>query len=175
MAAGCLPSLCFSANYFPSKYDTDIKSAQKMYLPGLPWQFVKAQLYQESRLNPNAVSPAGARGIGQFMPGTWKEVSQRLGYGAIGPHEAGPAIHASAYYMATLRQAWRRLQDMERHKFALASYNAGRGNVSRARRLAGNSGRWDKTADQLHKVTGRYSRETVTYVRRVFQWYGMMQ
>ncbi|MFJ4920805.1 NlpC/P60 family protein [Streptomyces sp. NPDC088725] len=36
--------------------------------PGL----LAAQLYQESGWNPNAQSPVGAKGIGQFMPATWE-------------------------------------------------------------------------------------------------------
>src|SRR5215204_6024930 len=37
--------------------------------PGLPAQVLAAQLQQESGFNPAAVSPAGAMGIAQFMPG----------------------------------------------------------------------------------------------------------
>jgi len=52
------------------KYDALIKTAQKKYLPGTDWRLLKAQLTQESDLNPRAVSPAGAQGIAQFMPNT---------------------------------------------------------------------------------------------------------
>lgn len=39
--------------------------------PALNPALLAAQLYQESGWDPNAVSPADARGIAQFMPGTW--------------------------------------------------------------------------------------------------------
>ena len=67
----------------------------------------KAQLWQESRLDPSAVSPAGARGIAQFMPATWRDVVARLDLPrGADPHEARFAIDAGAYYMASLRRAW---------------------------------------------------------------------
>ena len=37
---------------------------------GVPPNLLLSQLTAESGLNPNAVSPVGARGIAQFMPGT---------------------------------------------------------------------------------------------------------
>lgn len=39
--------------------------------PALNPALLAAQLYQESGWDPGAVSPADARGIAQFMPGTW--------------------------------------------------------------------------------------------------------
>src|SRR3954451_10556916 len=39
--------------------------------PALSPPLLAAQLYQESGWNPNAQSPADARGIAQFIPATW--------------------------------------------------------------------------------------------------------
>ncbi|MFF5427132.1 MULTISPECIES: bifunctional lytic transglycosylase/C40 family peptidase [unclassified Streptomyces] len=39
--------------------------------PAINPALLAAQLYQESGWNPRAVSPANARGIAQFIPGTW--------------------------------------------------------------------------------------------------------
>ena len=55
-----------------------------------------AQLYVESNFNPFAVSPAGARGIAQFMPGTANS------YGLDDPFDAAAAINAQAHLMRDL-------------------------------------------------------------------------
>lgn len=52
------------------EYDAFIKSTSEKY--GLDYTKFRQQLYQESRFNPNAVSRAGAIGIGQIMPSTAK-------------------------------------------------------------------------------------------------------
>lgn len=51
-------------------YDGIIKDTAERY--GLNYSLFRRQLYQESRFNPNAVSRAGAMGIGQIMPKTAK-------------------------------------------------------------------------------------------------------
>ena len=56
-----------AATIFPSRYDSMIQSAVKKFWPDYPdhlnW---KAQLYQESKLDPDATSPGGAQGLAQF-------------------------------------------------------------------------------------------------------------
>ena len=49
-------------------YDDIIKDTAERY--GLKHTLFRRQLYQESRFNPNAVSRAGAMGVGQIMPKT---------------------------------------------------------------------------------------------------------
>lgn len=49
-------------------YDSIIKDTAERY--GLNHTLFRRQLYQESRFNPNAVSRAGAMGVGQIMPKT---------------------------------------------------------------------------------------------------------
>jgi soluble lytic murein transglycosylase-like protein len=77
-----------------------------------------AQLYAESGFNPSAVSPAGARGIAQFMPGTARS------YGLRDPFDAAASIAAQAHLM---RDLLRRFGSVP---LALAAYNAGPGAVS---------------------------------------------
>lgn len=78
-----------------------------------------AQLYAESGFNPFATSPAGARGIAQFMPGTART------YGLADPFDAPRAIDAQAHL---LRDLLRRFGSVP---LALAAYNAGPGAVAR--------------------------------------------
>ena len=77
-----------------------------------------AQLYAESGFNPFAVSPAGAQGIAQFMPGTARA------YGLANPFDAAAAIDAQAHLMRDL------LRQFGSVPLALAAYNAGPGAVA---------------------------------------------
>ena len=173
--AALLASVSCSAWSFPDQYDKEIKKAAQQYLPGVNWRLLKAQLYQESRLDPQAESPAGAEGIAQFMPATWKEVSRKIGRREAAPQAVEPAVLASAYYMATLRRSWySRRSDVDRHSLAMASYNAGLGNLVKAQRLSGMRVRYKEIVEYLPRVTGRHSEETVTYVERIWQYYAAM-
>jgi transglycosylase-like protein with SLT domain/D-alanyl-D-alanine carboxypeptidase-like protein/putative Flp pilus-assembly TadE/G-like protein len=81
-------------------------------------QLLAAQLYAESNFNPFAVSPAGARGIAQFMPGT------AAAYGLRNAFDPTAAIDAQAHLMHDL------LVRFASVPLALAAYNAGPGAVS---------------------------------------------
>jgi hypothetical protein len=80
----------------------------------------------ESRGNPNAVSPAGARGPYQFMPGTAKQ------YGLANPHDEPTARSAAARYLTDLTQQFG--GDVNK---ALLAYNWGPGNVNRYLKTGG--------------------------------------
>jgi hypothetical protein len=81
--------------------------------PGL----LAAQLMAESGFNPRAVSPAGARGIAQFMPSTASS------YGLRDPFDPVASIDAQAHLMSDL------LHQFHSIPLALAAYNAGAGAV----------------------------------------------
>lgn len=81
-------------------------------------QLLAAQIYAESNFNPFAVSPAGAQGIAQFMPGT------AAGLGLRNPFDAPAAIDAQAHLMHDL------LAQFASVPLALAAYNAGPGAVA---------------------------------------------
>jgi len=77
-----------------------------------------AQIYVESNFNPFAVSPVGAQGIAQFMPGTAATL------GLEDAFDAEEAIDAQAHLM---RDLLRRFASVP---LALAAYNAGDGPVA---------------------------------------------
>ncbi len=85
---------------------------------GVPAPILDSLLWAESQYDPNAVSPAGAQGIAQFMPET------AAGYG-IDPLDPEQAIPAAARYLA---DAYAQFGSWE---LALAAYNAGGGNVEK--------------------------------------------
>ena len=88
---------------------------------GLPVGFFTRLIWRESAFRPNAVSPAGAQGVAQFMPGT---ASER---GLADPFDPASAIPASAKLLAELELRFGNLG------LAAAAYNAGR---NRGRQLA---------------------------------------
>jgi soluble lytic murein transglycosylase-like protein len=150
-------------------YDERIRGSVERWWPDYPlWLDWRAQLCQESRLDPAALSPVGAAGLAQFMPGTWVEVSRRLGYGDVSPHVARYAIEAGAYYMASLRRQWSSPRPAEdRQALAQASYNTGMGNVLRAQKLCRGARSWPEISACLSLVTGRDAQQTIDYVRLI--------
>lgn len=157
-------------------YDDLIKQAVSEYLPGVDWRFLKAQYIQESGLNPAARSPVGAMGIAQFMPGTWDQVAAQLQYPTTAhPTMPNYAIPAGAFYMRTLIDAWSWPRaDIDRHCLAMASYNAGLGNIVKAQRAAGNPSDYKSIIQALPQITGRHAGETTQYVKRILDIYMRM-
>jgi len=145
------------------------------WLPHLDWRWFKAQLYQESLLSPDAVSPVGAKGLAQFMPATWKEIATLRGYGLASPYEPKYAIDAGAYYMAKLRRGWSSPRpEQDRMDLARASYNAGFGNLLKAQKLCEGESSYDGIIRCLPDITGHHSKETITYNKRIHRWYKEM-
>ena len=142
------------------------------------WQILKAQYWQESKLDPGAESGVGAGGIAQFMPSSWADVSKRMGLPA-GATRWMPryAIPAGAWYDQTLRASWSSPRpERDRHSLALASYNAGLGNLLKAQRQAGGALDYCPIIRALPRVTGRANaRQTTQYVRRIWRWWRAMR
>jgi membrane-bound lytic murein transglycosylase F len=116
-----------------SPYDDPVRRFAKHY--GFDWRLITAQMYQESRFNPDARSWAGARGLMQVMPRTARE----LGFANISDPATG--IHAGVKYLSWLRDQFEtKVPDTERNWFSLAAYNAGWGHVWDARELAAQIG-----------------------------------
>ena len=104
-------------SFVPARYAPLIARAAQRW--GVSAQLLAAQLYAESNFNPFAVSPAGAQGIAQFMPGT------AAGLGLRNPFDAAASIDAQAHLMHDL------LARFASVPLALAAYNAGPGAVAR--------------------------------------------
>lgn len=170
-----------AAPMFAKTYDRAIERAAAAYLPGVPWRLYKAQLYQESRLDPAARSPAGAEGLAQFMPETWAEISRAMGVQVVDRRLAEPSIQAAAYYMARLRGQWRGAHiaggrpERDRHDLALASYNAGIGHILAAQRLCGDASLYEPIMACLPRVTGRHAAETLGYAPAIRRWHAAME
>lgn len=172
------PSPTSSRPYFTDRYDEDIRAAVKKFGADFPfWRAWKAQLYQESKLDPDAVSPVGARGLAQFMPGTWADISRQIGSAGADRRDARVSIMAGQYYMAQLRHAWRSPRpDLDRQHLAEASYNAGLGSLLKAQDRCGGAVLYSAIVPCLGDVTGpQFSHETTTYVTRIDEWWKMME
>jgi soluble lytic murein transglycosylase-like protein len=173
LVISCTPAA--ASSLFPNKYDGLIKSATAQWMPGVDWKLWKAQLFQESRLDPNARSPVGAEGLAQFMPGTWKDVTKALGWELVDRRLAAPSIEAGAYYMRKLRVAWHAPRsEVDRHNLAMASYNAGLGNILKAQKLCGGLSPYSSIIACLPEVTGPHADETLSYVPRIRRWHIQM-
>lgn len=87
---------------------------------GLEPNLLHALLVVESAYNPRAVSPAGARGLAQLMPGTAADLGVRDSF--------DPAQNVrGGQYLADMLGRYRDV------RLALAAYNAGPGRVDRTR------------------------------------------
>ena len=94
---------------------------------GVPSAVLAAQLETESGWNPQAVSPAGAQGLSQFIPGTWASYG-----GGKDPFDPAAAITAQGAYMKDLLGQVKPLATSSGQpalSLALAGYNAGVGRV----------------------------------------------
>jgi len=81
---------------------------------------LEALVWQESRWNAGAVSPAGARGLAQLMPGTARVMG-------IDPRNPSANLEGGARYLRA------QLDNFDGNlEKALAAYNAGPGRVERA-------------------------------------------
>lgn len=168
LAAFALVAVAHAADPFPKKYDEAIRSAWAEYFPGDDWTWWKAQLVQESRLDPNARSPVGALGVAQFMPATWEEITKAMRLGAVDRRMAEPSIRAGAFYMRRLVYVWRAPRTaLSRRQLAQASYNCGPGGVIRAQRRCSEAREYSPIAPCLPS-------ESRIYVERIARWRGMM-
>lgn len=107
----------------------------------LPVTFFIRLIWQESRFNPSAVSPVGAKGVAQFMPKT------AAAYGLADPFDPAQALPTSARYLDELRRQFGNLG------LAAAAYNAGPGRLREW--LEKRASLPKETRNYVQKITGR--------------------
>jgi len=137
---------------------------------GFDWLMLEAQGYQESRLDQNVRSPSGAIGVMQVMPAT----GAALKVGDIRQVDAN--IHAGTKYMRKMLDTYftdAKLDDLNRHLFAFAAYNAGPTRIVELRKQAAKRGLdpnvWFNNVEQI--AAEKIGSETVTYVRNIYKYY----
>ncbi|MBF0147431.1 MAG: lytic transglycosylase domain-containing protein [Magnetococcales bacterium] len=100
------------------KYDAIIQKASQRY--GVDSDLIRSVIKVESSFNPRAVSPSGAKGMMQLMPGTAKEL------GVKDPFDPEQNIMGGTAYLSRL---------LDRYdgnvRSALAAYNWGMGNLEK--------------------------------------------
>lgn len=153
-----------------NEYDDLIRAACEQHMPGVDWRLFKAQLFQESRLDPKAISLKGAHGIAQFLDSTWGEQLVKMGrHETANPFDPQEAIPVAAFYMASLRKQWSSERpEIDRHCLALASYNCGLGNMLKAQQEQSGALLYSEILPGLKAVTGPINAtETRHYVAKI--------
>lgn len=172
---------------YVDRYDSLLQYYGDKY--NLDWKILKKQMLTESSANPIAISPVRANGLMQFMPKTWKQYDDNDKIPVLDhPFNPEENIEAACKYMRHLYDCYTEIpENKERYKFALAAYNAGRGNINKmlaeARKTTGfpysyrewvNSGKltgpwqkWDVASRFLVLITGEHSKETINYVKKI--------
>ena len=99
---------------------------------------------QESHFNTHAVSPKGARGLMQLMPGTGAR------FGVRRPHDPAQNISGGTKYLRELLNRFNNRVDL-----VLASYNAGEGAVAK---FGNKVPPYQETRNYVKKISKRYKR-----------------
>lgn len=102
------------------RYSSEIRTAARRH--GLSSSLLAALVRAESNFDPRAVSHAGARGLGQLMPQTAREL------GVSDPFDPTQNLDGSARYLATQLSRFRNVRQ------ALAAYHAGPARAGRRSR-----------------------------------------
>ncbi len=152
------------------KYIRLFKKYSERY--GFDWMLIMALAYQESGLDNNRESHAGAVGIMQIRPETASD--SKIGIKKV--HLLENNIHAGVKYLAFLRDRYfndEGMRERDRFRFALAAYNAGPARIRKIRKRAEEMGldpdRWFRNTELAAlKYIGQ---ETVRYVSNINKYY----
>ena len=132
-----------------SPFDEFLKESAEVL--GWDWRLLAAQVFKESKFDPDAISWAGAIGLLQVLPKTGES------YGYTDLKTPRTNLAAATEHLKWLQSMWEKEIENpeERQKFVLASYNVGHGHVFDAIRLAekyeGNPKEWESVSSFLLK------------------------
>jgi len=110
---------------------------------GVDPRFIHAVIQQESKYDPDALSPAGARGLMQLMPGTAKR------FDCNDAKDEACNVEAGTKYLAWLLKRFN--GDV---KLALAGYNAGEGAVDKYEGVPP----YPETQNYVNKIVANYGK-----------------
>jgi membrane-bound lytic murein transglycosylase MltF len=133
---------------------------------------IAAQAYQESRINQKLKSSAGAVGIMQIKPAT--AADPNVGIPDVQNMDAN--IHAGVKYLRFVSDRYfgdAKFDELNRHVFAFAAYNAGPARIQQLRTKAEKQGLDpNKWFNSVEIVAGReIGREPVDYVRNILKYW----
>ena len=163
------------------KYDKYfVKYTKRYFGPAFDWRHFKAQAVAESRLKETAKSRVGALGIMQIMPKTFNEIARKNH--RVKGTRAQPRwnIAAGIYYDRQIWNTWKAKRPFQdRLNFMYGSYNAGKGNIIKAQKVAERKGLnpnlWQSIEPSLPAITGKYSHETIGYVKKINHIKGVLR
>lgn len=163
---------------YKKDYDGIIINMHNRYLLPYDWRMLKSQLIAESNLDLNAVSYCGAKGLAQFMPDTFAEIAEKAfpkeKHSIIDPEQS---IGCCAFYMNTLFNQWKPSGRtmLDRYCLALASYNAGLGNILDAQKKSGGQMSYSGIIKHLPDITGSSNaKQTTSYVAKILKtWHDL--
>ena len=149
-----------NAFYYKATYPTHARNVPS----GRGWSLVHGITRQESSFDKAAVSHAGARGMMQLMPGTAREQAGKMGLG----YDYGRLTSDPNYNVMLGSAYFQRLVNMwdGNYPLAVASYNAGAGNV---RKWVRNYGDPRGNVDIVSWIEKIPFEETRGYVQRVLE------
>lgn len=167
------------AHHGGAPYEGLFKQAITQYWSSTPhdWRLLSALAAAESSYRPDVVSYAGAIGLLQVLPSTYREIRQQGVPIGDNPKDPRDNVRAGSYYLRRLYRIFtdeRRSED-DRLRVALASYNAGVGNLLKAQKRAVAKGKigvsFNELATELPLVTGSHAAGTVKYSNKIVRNY----
>lgn len=149
------------------------------------WKLLAAIADVESRFDTSKVSPAGAFGLMQVMPATYRHMIARLGIRDSDTVSTRLNVYAAVQQLSDMDRQFHFINREERLNYILAAYNCGHGHVFDAMRIARSEGinryRWSNIEEVIRRMKLEevysdttickfgifYGDETIRYVRNV--------